>query len=71
MRLAISRPSEPAERKSLYMKLVEATIVYAILFFFALASWHPLPVYDHRLVQNQRPALLLARQFAGAGANYQ
>ena len=36
MRLAIARPSDAAERKSLYMKLVEATVVYAILFFFAL-----------------------------------
>ena len=36
MRLAISRPTKSEERKSLYMKLLEATVVYAILFFFAL-----------------------------------
>ncbi|MCY3833935.1 MAG: hypothetical protein OXG85_13040, partial [Chloroflexi bacterium] len=36
MRLASARHSDAAERKSLTLKLLEATVVYAILFFFAL-----------------------------------
>ena len=36
MRLATSFPSERSERKSLFVKLLEATVVYAILFFFAV-----------------------------------
>ena len=60
---------QSAERKSLVMKLAEATVLYGILFLFAILVGIPFLYMITGSFKTNGPAIHLSDQFAGAGAN--